>query len=101
MQGKIKKKGICRVAVYFSKAELASVAADAEKANFRRVGIPISKQKEHGFGDEWLANTDGISRFLKYTLRYWREHETERLQEAAKLAEEERALAERKRKLGL
>ena len=101
MQGKIKKKGIYRVSVYFNEQELTSLAAEAEKAKFRRVGIPIRKQKEHGFGDEWQANTDGISRFLKYTLAYWRDHEKERLEQAAALAERERALQAEKKKLGL
>jgi hypothetical protein len=101
MAGKMKDKGLFRVSVYFSESDLASLVKETEKAGFRRVGIPIKIQKPHGLPDEWLANTDGVSRFLKHCVEYWRRHETERLEEATRIAEQERQLAERKVKLGL
>lgn len=101
MVGKIKGKGLFRVSVYFSERDLALLVKETEKAGFRRVGIPIKIQKPHGLPNEWLANTDGVSRFLKHCVEYWRMHETERLEEAAKIAEQERLLAERKVKLGI
>jgi len=97
---KQKGKKIC-VKCYFNPTNFQAVAADAERAGKRRGGLLLFTQKPHGFANETQANTDGISRFLKHTWQYWREHETERLQEAAKLAEEERGLAERKKKLGI
>ena len=101
MQGKIKEKGISRVSVYFNEQELQAIALEAEKAGFRRVGIPIKKQLPHGFSGQWVANTDGIGVFLKKKcFTYWVEHHAERLQELAELTQQEKELAERKKRLG-
>lgn len=84
MQGKLKKKGLTRVAVYLNKEDCTSMAQVAEKLGFRTVGIPIQKQKEHGFADEWEGNTDGIAPMLKFCFEYYRKEEPRRL---ARLAE--------------
>ena len=99
MQGKLKKKGLYRVGVYLNETELTSMAAEAEKLKFRRVGIPIKKQKEHGFADEWLANTDGVSRYLKYCHDYYLKTEAERLEKLATIARKEQELAAEKLKI--
>ncbi len=91
MNGKLKGKGLYRVSVYFNEADLTRIVKDAEKAGFRRVGIPIKIQKPHGMADEWLANTDGIGRLLKTCYEYWKEEEPRRLEA---LAETERQLKE-------
>jgi hypothetical protein len=95
-----KVKKIC-VKCYFNPETFKAIAIDAEAAGKRRGGLLLFTQKSHGFAQEQVSNTDGISRFLKHCWAYWREHETERLQEAAKIAEDERGIAERKRKLAL
>ena len=51
--------------------------------------------------NEQVSNTDGMSRFLKHTWQYWRDHEKERLEQAAALAERERTLQADKKKLGI
>lgn len=99
MNGKMKKIGIVRVSVYFGMAELTAIAQDAEKAGLRRVGIPVRIQKPNGFADEWLANTDGIGRFLKQTYEYYKRHEADRLFEASKLAEARAQLEEKEKEL--
>ena len=91
---------IC-VKVYFNKDTFQAVALDAEKAGKRRGGLLLFTAKEHGFENEKISNTDGISRFLKHCWGYWRDHEKERLEQAAALAERERALQAEKRKLGI
>jgi len=101
MTGQNKKKGLFRVAVYFNEAEISALADEASKLGYRRAGIPIKTHKPHGFADEWLANTDGISRLLKFYAQYWRENEATRFKAAAEIAEEERRLAERKKELKL
>lgn len=101
MNGKNKEKGLFRVAVYFNEADLTTLVKEAERLRFRRVGIPVKILKPHGFADEWLANTDGIAKTLKYYAAYYKEHEAERTAELAKVQAEEKALAERKAKLGI
>lgn len=91
MNGKIKNKGIFRVSVYFNEVDLTAIAKDAEKAQFRRMGIPIKRQKPHGMADEWLANTDGIGQFLKMCYDYWSKNEPARLEA---IAENERKMQE-------
>jgi hypothetical protein len=93
-------KKIC-VKVYFNPKSFQSVASDAEKVGKRRGGLQLFTQKSHGFANQLVSNTDGISKFLKHTWLYWQVHEKERLEEAVKLAQEERELAERKKKLGM
>lgn len=91
MNGKNKGKGLFRVSIYFNENDLALVVKDAEKAGFRRVVVPVKIQKPHGLPDEWLANTDGVGRFLKNCYDYWKKTAPERLKE---LAETERQLKE-------
>ena len=100
MKGKIKSKGIFRVSCYFNEQQIISMVEDSEKLKFRRVGIPIKKQKPNGFSGEWFANTDGISKLLKYCYKYYKENESERVAKLAiKLKEKENAEIEI-RKLG-
>lgn len=90
-----------RAKVYFNEKSFALVAGDAEKAGKRRGGLQLFTQKEHGFAHERVANTDGVSKFLKFTWQYWREHESDRLLQAAELARQEKELFEKKKKLGV
>ena len=95
MNGKLKSKGLYRISVYFNEADLTSIVKDAEKAGFRRAGIPIKVQKPHGLADEWLANTDGIGTMLKNCYDYWKKTEPERLRELAEVQEQKRMLEAR------
>ena len=94
-----KGNSIC-IKLYLKPEVFADVASEAEKAGVRHKGLLLYTQKPHGFAGEKLANTDDIAEFFKRTFKYWKEHEAERLQELAALAEEERRLQERKKKLG-
>ena len=91
MNGKTKEKGLFRVAIYFNEADLSAIAKDAEKAGKRTVGIPIKRQKPHGMADEWLANTDGIGRFLKTCYDYWKTEEPRRLEALAEAKKQKEA----------
>lgn len=57
------------IKVYLSPDEFYQFAKDAEQAGFRRGGLPLWIKKPHGFANERLANTDGISKFFKWTAR--------------------------------
>jgi len=95
-----KGNSVC-VKIYLKPELFAEVAVQAEKALVRRKGLLLYTQKEHGFANEKLANTDGIAKFLKHTYRYWVEHEAQRLQELAEIAVTESEIAARKKKLGV
>lgn len=99
MNGINKNKGLVRVSVYLNEQELVTAAKDSERAGFRRVGIPLKKQKPHGLADEWLANTDGISRLFKMSWEYWRKAEPERLRALAEEEEKIQAALKRKQEL--
>jgi hypothetical protein len=88
MQGKLKEKGLVRVAVYLNKDELSSMAIEAEKLKLRRVGLPTQIQAPHGFANEFHANTDGVSRLLKYCHAYWQRDLPKRLERKAALLKE-------------
>lgn len=88
---KRKYQGVC-VKVYFSYGDFAEVAKLAEKAGNRRVGLALFIQKPHGFGEEKLANTNGIARFLKMAANYWAEHQVELGQRAKAVKTEQERL---------
>ncbi len=88
MKSHLKEKGLFRVGVYFNETGITTLIKDAEKAGFRRVGLPAKIQKPHGMADEWLANTDGLAKFLKNCWEYWRKAEPERLEALAKTQKE-------------
>jgi hypothetical protein len=96
----IGKKKI-RVKVYFSPKDFAEVAKDAEKAGKRRGGLLLFTQKEHGFSNQKVANTDGLSKFLKFCWHYWQETERHRFEKAAELAKMEQDIKMQREKLGV
>jgi hypothetical protein len=96
-----KRKKQLRVKVYLTEKLFAEITEQAEKLSFRKKGLLLYTQKKHGWADEKLANTDGLAKFLKYCYTYWRDAEAKRLFEAAEIAQQEKALAEKKAKLGL
>ena len=79
----------------------AEVAQAAEKAGIRTKGLLLYTVREHGFAGQKNANTDDLSKFFKYCYNYWKEHEAQRMEEAAKLLQAEKELQERKRRLGM
>jgi len=94
------KNGKIVVKVYFNLGNFTSIAKDAEKAGKRRGGLQLLTQAKNGFSDQKVANTDGISKFLKMCWQYYREQEPARLKELAELAEKEEAVNKRKKELG-
>jgi hypothetical protein len=99
MVGQNKKKGLFVIKVWLNEDQITSMTKEAEKLNFRRVGLPIKTQKPHGFADEWVANTDGISRYLKFCHTYFKKHEAERLERIAEVLKKEQEVAQEKKKL--
>ena len=95
------KKEQIRVRVYFNERTLQAIAQDAEKAGKRRVGLPLFIMKEHGFAGERLANTDGISKFLKHCWKYWKENEASRLADMAELAQRKKVLEDEMKRKGI
>jgi|SRR5208283_1867383 len=95
-----KRKDVC-VKVYLNQAEFAEMAGQAEKVGKRRRGLILHTQKKNGFSGQTVANTDGLSRFLKYCAAYWKEHESERMSRAAEILRQEKELQEEKKRLGL
>jgi hypothetical protein len=67
------EKSVC-VKVYLNPKLFTEVAEAAEKAGIRRKGLELYTQKEHGFSHEKLANTDGISEYLKHCHQYRLDH---------------------------
>lgn len=100
MTGKAKQKGISIIKVYVNDQLLTSMAFEAEKMRFRRGGLPTKIEKPHGFVNDWVANTDGISKYLKYCHKYYLEHESDRLAKLAEISRKEKELAEEKKKHG-
>jgi hypothetical protein len=90
-----------RAKVYFNEKQFQAVALDAEKAGKRRGGLQLFTQKAHGFANERVANTDGISKFLKHCWKYYVEHEADRLAAAAELAQRRKALEEEAKRKGI
>lgn len=98
---KKKRKKQLRVKVYLTDKLFAEIIEQAEKAGFRRKGLLAYTQKKHGFADEKVANTDGIAKFMKYCYSYWKDSEYKRHEEALRIAQQEKELAEKKARLGL
>jgi len=88
LQGKLKEKGLARVSVYLNKDELSSMAQMAERLGYRRVGLPLEVKAEHGFSNEMVSNTDGISRVLKFCFEYYAADYPKRLAKKAALQKE-------------
>jgi hypothetical protein len=58
------------VKVYLNDArEREEIIKMAEDLGFRRRGLPEYTRKAHGFEGEHIANTDGISTFLKHAAK--------------------------------
>ena len=96
----ITKRKIC-VKVYFNPKNFPEIAKDAEKAGKRRGGLQLSTLKEHGFANERIANTDGISKFLKFCWQYWVETERHRFEKTVELAKREQEIKEERSRLGV
>ena len=98
------KKAI-RVKVYFDKDAFASVADDAVKAGFRGKGLPRPPPLYNTITEKGetkiIANTDGISAFLKFCNKQWKLGEADRLERLAEFKRKETALAEEKKRLGI
>lgn len=65
------KDKIC-VKVYFNPITFAEIVKEAEASGKRRRGLQLYTQKKNGMAGEVLANTDGISKHLKFTADYYK-----------------------------
>lgn len=88
----MKQKDKVTVKVYFNPKTFLEVAELAEKAGYRRRGLQLYTQKKHGFADEKVANTDGISKFLKSLIVYWKKNEAQRMERKADLLKQKKAI---------
>jgi hypothetical protein len=75
------------VRVYYNPTKLQAVVEHAEKMAFRRVGLPITTQRAHGFAGEVEVNAPGIAPYLKFCEEWFWKHreEYERLQRKEEL----------------
>lgn len=95
-----RKRKIC-IKVWLNEQTFPVYAEMAEKTGFRRGGLQLYTQKPHGFQNETVANTDGISKYLKFCHKYYVESEARRLAEAAEIARIEKEIQEKKKLLGI
>lgn len=81
-----------RVNVTFTEQEATEMAEEATKAGCRSKSAKLINQKPHGFANEVIYNTKGISKFIrKFLFPAWKRYEIERLkkmQELKKQADE-------------
>lgn len=98
---KKRKKDLNMTAIYFSDADFATICKDTADAGFRPVLLLPKKQKEHGFAGEMVIQRKGVSKFLKFCWKYYKDHEAERVTKLAELKTQEKLIEEQKKKLGL
>lgn len=90
-----------RIKVYVKEEELIEMVEDSEKAGFRPKGLQPFTQKKNGFGDEKIANTDKLSKFLKHCWKEWKRGESSRIERIVELKRKEEALKREKQELGI
>ena len=90
-----------RIKVYFNEEEFSEVITDSEQAHFRRGGLKPFVQKARGFSEEKLANTDGISKFLKFCWREWQRIRAEGRDLQAEIEKRKQEIAALERQAGL
>jgi len=73
----------------------------AEQMGFRGRGFKIFTVKPHGFPGELCLNTKGFAKLARFCVQEFDKREVERLKEAQELKEQEKALLERKKRLGI
>lgn len=98
---KIKDGELVCIKVYFSEREFAEVVREAEEAKERPLGLKLKVLKVHGGPDEYVWNTRHVGKFLKRCLQEWKRSKAARAVQAAQIAAEEEALAQKKAKLGI
>lgn len=54
------------VKIYLSQEEFKTLCSEAHEAGFRHGGLQPFNKKAHGFGWELIANTKGLSKYLKW-----------------------------------
>jgi len=54
------------VKIYLSQEEFKTLCEEAHEAGFRHGGLQPFNKKAHGFGWELIANTKGLSKYIKY-----------------------------------
>ena len=101
MEDLAKKKAI-RVKTYFSKTDFAAVAKEAQEAGFRRAGLKLFTTTDNfKVREKLVANTDGISKYLKFCRTQYITNLPKLLEAQAEILKEEERIKERKRELGM
>lgn len=93
----MKLKTETRVCIKMNRDYFTEVAGLAQKSGIRARGV-LLYSKIHGFD---VPNTKSLSKFFRFCVAYYKENEPRRLREQADLLAEEKAIIERKRKLGM
>lgn len=94
-------RGAC-VQIYLAEKDFIEAVKWAEKVKKRRVGLFLKVQRKGRNGLKAPSyNTKGLAKAYKFYFAYYREHEYDRLREEAEIAEQEKALLAKKKKLGL
>lgn len=94
-----KRKSKIYVKVYFNEKDFTTIIEDSEKALKRKRGLKTFRQKPNGFENETIANTKGISKYLKMCAKYYREHETERAKKRIELEIQKKELERKEKQL--
>lgn len=90
----VQKKKIC-CKVYFNPESWFEVTELAKNAGFRHGGSLTHRKKPHGFEGETQISGKGISKFLKYTVQYWKATEAARMAELADLLKQREEIEKR------
>ncbi len=88
------------VKVYFNERDFTTIVEQSVRAGKRKGGLQLFTQKPHGFSNEVIANTKGISKFLKMCAQYYIENENERIRKRVELELKKKELEKELNKLG-
>lgn len=94
----MRKKGIC-IKTYLTPEAFAEIAMLAEEAGERRRGLLLYTQKKNGLEEQKLANTDGISGYLKFCSSFYKNNKAEANRKLAELEAEADRIEKEKAKL--
>lgn len=89
------------VKVYFKEEDFNEVCDYATRVGIRPKGMKIMVQKPHGAPTDLITNGKGISKFLKFCFKQYKQGEANVLIEQARIRAEESALQQRKKAVGL
>jgi hypothetical protein len=95
----MERKSKIYVKVYFNEKDFTTIAEQSVKVGKRKGGLQLFTQKPHGFAHEKVANTKGISKFLKMCAKYYMDKENERAKERIELEIQKKELERKEKQL--